>query len=188
MEITFNLPHLNQPGSSTAEKDKALGVLTDCIKRIRLDIPGGLKAKLRQHGSYFTFTLPHVFVAGANDVDNSIALNALLECLTRINQLYLQYHPGTPELYHSGVRYARTKLWESIPALYDRTYGDCKSLTAALVAQYRHEGRKSKPVFRFKPRSHGTDYHILVLSEKGWEDPSKVLGMGQDENVWFRRE
>jgi hypothetical protein len=83
------------------------------------------------------------------------------------------------------VVYGRTKLWEPIPALYQRGYGDCKSLTAALIAQYRKKRIACEPVFRWvrKPERQGeTDYHILVHTDKGFEDPSKVLGMGADEN------
>lgn len=84
------------------------------------------------------------------------------------------------------MTYARTQVWEPIPALYKRGYGDCKSLTAALIAQYRLAGKKARPVFRFVPRPDGgTDYHILVQTERGFEDPSKVLGMGKNEVAKF---
>jgi hypothetical protein len=92
-----------------------------------------------------------------------------------------------PPLYGSGVVYARTVWWESIPALYKRGFGDCKSLTCALVAQLMMQGIEAKPVFRFNPSPTSTDYHILVQTRNGWEDPSKRLGMGKDENLWFNK-
>lgn len=134
-----------------------------------------------------TFNLPHVFRPGSNPTENAYVLRVLLECLIELNRTYLQFRPQTPELYESGVRYDRTTWWETIPALYGRQKGDCKSLTAALIAQYREQGIEANPVFRFRKNPHGgTDYHILVQTANGFEDPSKVLGMGQNENAWFR--
>lgn len=133
------------------------------------------------------FNLPHVFRSGSDQTENAIVLRALLECLIDINRAYLRIRPETPILYNSGVRYGRTTWWECIPALYSRGLGDCKSLTAALVAEYIEKGIPAKPVFRFRQNEYGgTDYHILVQTRQGFEDPSKVLGMGQDENAWFR--
>ena len=91
-----------------------------------------------------------------------------------------------PTLYGSGVVYARTTWWENIPALYKRQWGDCKSLSCTLVAEYQMRGINAKPVFRFNPLPTSTDYHILVQNGNKYEDPSKVLGMGKDENAYFR--
>lgn len=131
--------------------------------------------------------LPHVFFPGSDSEDNAYALKALLDCLININRAFLRSHSGTVKsLYRSGVVYGRTEIWDSIPALYKRGYGDCKSLTAALVAEYQEQGTICKPVFRWKPRSNGVkDFHILVQIGNVFEDPSKRLGMGQDENRWF---
>jgi len=137
--------------------------------------------------------LPHVFHPGASQAENATVLRILLEAVIAINTSFLQYHPDTKDLYTSGVYYKRTKIWEPIPALYARGYGDCKSLTAALIAQYRKAGIECRPVFRWKrasriERAGNVDYHILVQTAKGFEDPSKVLGMGRDENAHFRGE
>jgi hypothetical protein len=134
-----------------------------------------------------TFDLPHVFYPGASPVGNAMALRALLNCLIEINSAYLRDHT-VKSLYNSGVVYGRTQIWDTIPALYQRGYGDCKSLTAALVAERRKQGLQAVPVFRFKQRTDGnTDFHILVRTPSGFEDPSKVMGMGKDENAWFKR-
>ncbi len=137
-----------------------------------------------------TFNLPQIFHFGSDRAENAEGLAALLGCLVRINIAYLKSMRRrkitVPKLYASGVVYARTVWWEPIPALYERKFGDCKSLSCALVAQYYMEGKQSQPVFRFNPREESTDYHILVQTPKGYEDPSKVLGMGKDENAWFR--
>jgi hypothetical protein len=135
-----------------------------------------------------TFNLPHVFNPASSAEDNAPVLRALMDALVAVNMAYLRKHPHTPPLYQSGVRYGRTVWWEPIPALYAAKLGDCKSLSAALVAQYRMAGIPARPSFRFVRHPDGrSDFHILVQTTQGFEDPSKVLGMGQDENRWFGR-
>jgi hypothetical protein len=139
-----------------------------------------------------TFSLPNVFNVGADRRENAESLEALLECLVKQNIVYLRSMKRrgytVPALYSSGVVYARTIWWENIPALYNRGFGDCKSLSAALVAQYRFvEKVNARCVFRFNPLPTSTDYHILVeVGPNQFEDPSRVLGMGKDENAYFR--
>ena len=144
---------------------------------------------------HITFNLDHVFNGSSPDLENTRVLSALLACLVEIDYAYLKAHT-VPRLYDSGVKYGRTKLWESIPELYKRGRGDCKSLSAALIAEYKLRGIFSKPVFRFMPHSNGENYHILVmvpgkngLSRKLFEDPSKRLGMNRlsDARVFFDR-
>lgn len=136
-----------------------------------------------------TFNLPHVFNPKASSVDNAYALRALLDCLIQLNLGFLQRHP-VPALYKSGVRYGRTVLWEPIPALYARGYGDCKSLATAKIAEMRMAGIPCEPCFRWIKREQDaadspTDFHILVQTGTGFHDPSKVLGMGKNENEQF---
>lgn len=97
-----------------------------------------------------------------------------------------------PVLYKSGVRYGRTTIWDSIPGLYARKYGDCKSLTCAKIAEMRMAGVACEPAFRWKKRSGDgwdkespNDFHILIQTGTGFIDPSKVLGMGKNENEKF---
>lgn len=130
--------------------------------------------------------VPQAFHPGSSPRTNSFALRKLLDELTDENQSYLAKTPSTG-LYSSGIVYARTTEWDSIPALYNRGFGDCKSLTCALVAEYRNQGRPANSVFRYVKNSKGSyDFHILVQTPYGFEDPSKFLGMGNDENAWFR--
>jgi hypothetical protein len=137
---------------------------------------------------YYTFNLPHVFHTGACETANAFALRALLDCLIDIDVGYLKCHSNIPGLINSGVIYDRTQIWDSIPALYARGYGDCKSLSAALIAQYRTKGEQALPVFRFVKNKRGTsDFHILVQTPTGFKDPSKTHGMGKNENSYFSK-
>lgn len=130
------------------------------------------------------FSFEHVFNDQSTDVENSFVLKALLDCLIQINLAYLKRN-RVSRLYSAGVRYNRTHKWYPIPELYQRGNGDCKSLTAALVAEYAVQGIQSKPVFRFYRDKDGSNkFHILVMvpgqngyEKKLFEDPSKRLGM-----------
>ena len=126
----------------------------------------------------FTFDHPHVFLPDADRRENAQVLRLNLEYLIAVNRLYRRFH-HPPDLYRSGVRYERTVVWDSIPALIARRGGDCKSLTAALVAELRDKGQRVRPVFRWIHNDAGDDdYHILVMNPDGtFQDPSKVLGM-----------
>ena len=132
-----------------------------------------------------TFNLPHVFSGeSSNDTENAETLRALLDLMVHLNVDYLETHPQTPSLYRSGVVYARTTWWEPIPALYARKKGDCKSLATARVAELLLAGVPAKVVFRFvRSSERGLLYHVLVQTPSGFEDPSKILGMGQHENA-----
>jgi hypothetical protein len=136
-----------------------------------------------------TFNLPHVFHPGATPEENAPVLQALMDALIAINVAYLRQTPLCKGLYDSGVVYGRTYWWEPIPALYTRGFGDCKSLAAALVAEYRvRRNTPANAVFRWIRNADGsTDFHILVQTPYGFEDPSRKLGMGADELRWFQR-
>lgn len=149
----------------------------------------------------FTFALPHVF-RGGSLLENTEVLKASLDYLITLNRYYLRHHAAKP-LYASGVVYGRTCDFEPIPALYSEGYhgtdkpdcsvpkrfgrfGDCKSLTGALIAEYRNAGRVCLPEYRFAVNANGgLDYHILLATADGREDPSKRLGMNKDENAYF---
>lgn len=128
-----------------------------------------------------TFSLPANFEGRSTDLEDGRTLRVLLDSLIELNLAFLESHVA-PTLYRSGVRYGRTRIWDTIPALYARGFGDCKSLSAALIAQYRMGGIPCEPVFRFVRNADKTkDFHILVQCPSGWEDPSKKLGMGANE-------
>lgn len=181
MQITFNLPHAIGTGSRPSES--VLRELQDTLSKIRKHT----RVRAIREECLFTFDMPDAFNPMSSEKLNAVVLRILLDSLANLNLDYLKSN-AVPGLYQSGVRYGRTVIWDSIPALYARRYGDCKSLTAAMVAEYNHQGIAASPVFRFKKRPDGRlDFHILVQTANGFEDPSKVLGMGQDENAWFRQ-
>jgi hypothetical protein len=135
---------------------------------------------------------PSLFNPGSDELENARCLRVLLDTLIDLNSVFLRHHAAVP-LYNSGVVYGRTVTWDMLPVLYAKKKGDCKSLTAAYIAIARKSGIQCEPTFRFKRKPNGTIlYHILVqLKRPGrfgsvWEDPSKILGMGKDENAWAR--
>lgn len=140
------------------------------------------------------FDVGFVYHPHASDECNAMVLGILLEALIACNIVYLRladaHKARIPSLYDANVTYGRTKVWDSIPDLYQRHHGDCKSLTAARIAELRHAGQDARPVFRFapNPQSGGRDFHILVQRGKSFEDPSKTLGMEQyhaDQGLWM---
>lgn len=137
------------------------------------------------------YNLPHVFYPGSDKTENALVLRTLVDTLVRMNlaHLHCERRRGhtVPLLYKSGVYYDRTLWWEPIPALYQRGFGDCKSLSAALIAEKQfNDNIACVPVFRWVENADGSvDYHILVQIGNNFEDPSKVLGMGANENRRF---
>jgi hypothetical protein len=185
VDITFDAPHVLKAGSNPDES--ARPILRRCLQELRAACP---RAKLsRNAATQVTWHLPTVFNAGSVPVENAKACQALFSCLTDLDSLFFEWNPDAPLLYDSGVYYKRTEIWDTTPALYDRGYGDCKSLACSLAAERRAQGLPCQPVFRFLPHQSGplhVTYHVLNLGDQGWEDPSKVLGMGRDENSYFQ--
>jgi hypothetical protein len=139
------------------------------------------------------FNLSSVFCPDSSSQDDAYVLSALLEVLIVANRTYLRTHTAPP-LYRSGVRYARTDDWLSIPDLYSRKFGDCKSLACVRVVELRREGIDADFDFRWvkRPSDAGKDFHILVkkvdpIQGFMYEDPSRILGMGKDEVAKFYR-
>lgn len=211
MQIPFNLPHaFPYSGYSQEENKRVRGLVRDCVTRLNLgnDMNGTL-SKLLNFGSVpfsrrsksatveflpsrkmVIFDIPFAFYPNASDENNANALSELLTCLTASDRVFREFHPNYPPLYSSGVYYNRTTVWDSLPALYERGFGDCKSLTAARVAEL--DPSIARPVFRFSPRTDGSgekDFHILVqrsdIGDPPFEDPSKALGMTDDERRYF---
>ena len=210
MRIRFSLPYAFRQDSSPEDSIQALRILRDGFNALvkvlhsksgvnSVFIPSDAGWVFRAKGcdypqlwiepGFATFDVGQkLFHKGTVQLQNSLALKVLMDTLVQLNLAYLDAAEDAgiyvPSLYRSGVVYDRTIDWDTIPALYSREYGDCKSLTGAFVAQLRRRGHLASPVFRWDPKGNGDrDYHILVQTAKGWRDPSKVLGMGKNENA-----
>lgn len=189
MDITFDAPHVLQAGSPPAESAKP--ILRRCLQELRAD--GNRASVERTSPSRITWGLPSVFNAGSVPAENARSLHALLTCLKELDELYLRSRPDAPTLYDSGVYYDRTEVWYTTPSLYKLGFGDCKSLACTLAAERElghggYQPEACEPVFRYLPHKSGplhVTYHILNLTPRGWEDPSKACGMTDNENSYF---
>ena len=133
------------------------------------------------------FNMSDVFTATSSRLENAECLRALLDCLIAVDVSYLEHHKA-PSLYGARVRYGRTEEWERIPDVIRRGGGDCKSLAAWRIAELRKDGHRADPEFRFMPRPRDSipNFHILVRTANGAEDPSAILGMNKSELAYFR--
>lgn len=107
-------------------------------------------------------------------------LRLLVEALAQADAYYLARVP-TPLLYESGVRYADAgDEWRDVPALLRLKVGDCKDLVAWRVAELRRAGRAAWPRIVLMQSEERPDYylyHVIVETPRGFEDPSRELGM-----------
>ncbi len=111
-----------------------------------------------------TFGIDGAFYPGSDQELNADSLEILLNALIDLNGAYLRTMARKgktiPFLYEAGIVYGRTLSWDSIPNLYVKGYGDCKSLTAAFCAQARLLGHECRPCFRFMNR--------VVTDKRAW--------------------
>jgi len=171
MHIAFDLPPLLvNPGSNEGQRARSV------IRKYALQLGS---AKMRPEG--VVFGIDDAFHPHASKTANAIALRALLDCLIDLNLICLDACPTLPDLYQTRIFYhlmPHNAAWETIPTLYRRGHGDCKSLVAARVAWLRRHGRAAIPVFRNVTDGWGTMFHILILHGDGrWECPSRIKGM-----------
>jgi len=119
-------------------------------------------------------------------------LKILLWALVQLNREYIRMNPNTPRLYDSGVRFIREKegeeLWPTIGEVIRMGGGDCEDLACWRVAELLESGVAARPAWRHRQvrmPSGGlaTLYHILVWTPKGFEDPSRTLGMGGPQDT-----
>ncbi len=169
MNIVFAIPGFSVD-SKSAEGREVRRAVDWCAGRVgsRKYKPGAV-----------VFTIGRAFYPRASDWANAAALETLLACLCALDSIWLKYHPNHVPLYNTSVYYERTLVWDTIPALYLRGFGDCKSLTACRIAELRCRGVWCRPEFRHKSHVSSTMFHILVMlgGLDNNEDPSKALGM-----------
>lgn len=112
--------------------------------------------------------------------------------------------PLIPSLYRSGVRYREEPAdwalehFDTIPVVFTRGWGDCDDLAPWRAAELRFTGEDQKADIMVKwkrnPETGKKLYHVVVrrsnlrAADGRWtfkddlgiyEDPSRVLGMGQ---------
>lgn len=126
----------------------------------------------------------------------------LMEALVRINQSHIRQYKKLaqekrvpapyPALYRSGIHYEPepgTEEWLDIPnmlAVHGGTFpgpwADCEDLACWRTAELREQGVKAKPFAKWRLKPDGSyAYHALTLLPDGrLEDPSLVLGMGNE--------
>lgn len=169
MKIIFAIPGF--PVDRTSPEGRAVRKILDTTARV--------VGSVSYRPGHAVFLVDRAFTPRASAAMNAHVLETLLAALCALDRLWLQYCPAKfPLLHDSGIYYARTEVWDTIPALYARGFGDCKSLSACLVAEFRQSGLWCRPVFRFKGTPSATMFHILVMLEDGtWRDPSADLGM-----------
>jgi hypothetical protein len=110
----------------------------------------------------------------------------MTEALAVINLAHLKQAPNTPFLYESGVVYRPERDGEElldIPALMVQGWGDCEDLAAWRVAELRFNDIPAwvEILIQQNPTRGNDepkfDYHLLVGTPWGKQDPSKELGM-----------
>lgn len=124
-------------------------------------------------------------------------LHHILEGMTRAGVDYLRFHPETPFLYESGVRYVSeptkgdlpgVENFKDIPTTNRDKEGDCDDLGPWRAAELRARFNVFAHPFVVwlpDPLTGRTVYHIPVRwrdAQTGqfmYEDPSEVLGMNQ---------
>lgn len=129
----------------------------------------------------------------------------LLRGLAKVDEWH--YHPLTvgnyQPLYASGVYYEEEppgrEEWLDVPAFYKIGKADCEDLGSARAGELcagtglvlrggryvpmRHPIRRARPGIKWQRRADGsTLVHVVTMvpgSTMGFEDPSRVLGMGR---------
>lgn len=125
----------------------------------------------------------------------------LLGTLQAIDLAYLRRHPETPPLYQARVVYQREPAgheeWRAVPQVLHDGFGDCEDLACWRAAELQQRGVAAQAFASFKERTDDNGkshrlYHIRVRYKRpdpkapgGFrlvvEDPSRRLGMGDDE-------
>jgi hypothetical protein len=161
------------PGFQTDSKS----VQGRAVRKV-VDTVGKRVGKASFRPGVVVFRIDRAFHTRSSKQENAAALEVLLAGLCALNRIWLQCYPNTPPLSATPVYYERTVVWDTIPALLSRGFGDCKSLTACEVAEFREQGFWCRPVFRFQGDPSAIMFHILIMLEDGtWKDPSAERGM-----------
>lgn len=131
---------------------------------------------------------------GKDGKDAALSMRATMygcEFLFRCNIDYLlTYGASVPRFYEAGLHYRSPEdacgsdIWQDIPTLLGRSFGDCKDLACFRAAELVVKDQVDAKPFvkrRFYPDGFAL-YHVVVqLPNGGFEDPSLALGMNPDD-------
>lgn len=104
----------------------------------------------------------------------------------------LAYGDQVPRFYDAGLRYKTPNdpcggdVWQDIPTLLGRKFGDCKDLACFRAAELVVKDKiQARPYVKRKFFADGFAlYHVVVLLPNGeFEDPSIALGMPVSQGV-----
>lgn len=145
------------------------------------------------YAARFEFDL---FNGPEDKTDAFLSIRAIIhgcDFLYRCDVDYLiAYGKKVPGFYESGIRYETPEnacggdVWQDIPTLLRRGFGDCKDLACFRAAELTvKEGIYAKPIVRRKWMQNGFAlYHVVVMYPDGRiEDPSAALGMPVDSGT-----
>jgi hypothetical protein len=125
------------------------------------------------------------FAGGSvNEAAQVAALEKLCDVAVDLNVIYLREHPETPQLYSTGILYrletSRSEDVYTIPFILERGRADCDGLACWRAAEIRLLRGPSRWHSRVRlqrasqdPRER--DYHAVVTTRTGFEDPSTVM-------------
>jgi hypothetical protein len=131
-----------------------------------------------------------------DDMSKVAMMKALTEALIQVDMAFLLMN-HVPRIYESGVRYEMpprqgtvVQAWRDVPALLFAGCGTCMELVAWRAAEMRmFQGLKAIPLITAKSMQGGTMFHAKIqdLNSGQTEDPSTLLGMGNNEWLPFSR-
>ena len=114
-------------------------------------------------------------------------VRSLLQALVMVNRIALRSDKRIPPLYRSGCRYKREpsgqETFRDLYVIMANRGGDCAHLCAWRVAELQEAGENATIRVTWKTTRRGPRlFHVQVRLGNGKiEDPSKLLGMGQNE-------
>ena len=137
-------------------------------------------------------------VAIVTSAEDRETLQTLLDCTFLLDCLYLRKHPDTPWLMESGVAYRREprevsgiaegteERFLAVDETMAQGWGDCDDLApwraAEIVVRY---GGKARP--EIVPIGPG-QWHVVVWTDRGYEDPCAELGMVDPQITYEERQ
>jgi hypothetical protein len=180
-------PRVRLPNGQVEDPARVLGMRHHTKPCVALGAARGQKE------SRITFCMRVFNGSRASPQEDELAVETLrlmLGALTVIDMQILRAYPGLPNLYQGGCYYevepAGREDWQDVITNFRRKSADCEDLACHRAAELQvRSGVNAWPRFTRRKRSNGSHlYHIQTRYPDGSiEDPSRVLGMGQNTGV-----